>query len=136
MHTRRGSAKSPWFRTLRKPSFQPPNWLFGPVWTVLYGAIAYSGWRVWRAPKSPARTRALGLWGAQMLLNGAWTPLFFGAHKPVIALADQVVLDATAGLYTYTAVKVDKQAAGLFAPYLGWLGFATALNATIAAKNR
>ncbi len=132
----KGSPNSLWFRTRRKPSFQPPNWVFAPVWTALYGAIAYSGWRVWRAPSSPARTKALGLWATQLALNGAWTPLFFRAHAPTAALADLAALDAAAGAYVATAAKVDRQAALVVTPYLGWLGFATALNGSIVAKNR
>lgn len=131
----RGNPKGLWFRALRKPKFQPPNYVFGPVWTVLYAAIAYSGYRIWEAPKSPRRDAALGLWAAQLILNGAWTPLFFGARKPRIALGDIIALDAAALAYAATAATVDKPAAGLVAPYLGWLGFATALNAKIVAKN-
>ncbi|HEY0251319.1 MAG TPA: TspO/MBR family protein, partial [Kofleriaceae bacterium] len=131
----RGNPKSLWFRMLRKPSYQPPNWAFGPVWTVLYAAIAYSGYRIWKAPKSPERNAALGLWGAQLILNGMWTPLFFGARRPIIALADIIALDATALAYTAVAAKVDRPAAGLVVPYLGWLGFATALNGSIVANN-
>ncbi len=132
----KGSANSPWFRSRRKPSFQPPNWLFAPVWTALYGAIAYSGWRVWRSPSSPERSRALGLWATQLALNGAWTPLFFRAHAPGAALADLVALDAAASAYAAQAAQVDRQAALVVTPYLGWLGFATALNGSIFAKNR
>jgi tryptophan-rich sensory protein len=131
----RGRPQGLWYRALRKPKFQPPSYVFGPVWTVLYATIAYSGYRIWQAPKSPQRSTALGLWAAQLILNGAWTPLFFGARKPILALGDIIALDATALAYTMTAARVDKPAAGLVAPYLGWLGFATALNAKIVAKN-
>ncbi|HEY4057694.1 MAG TPA: TspO/MBR family protein [Kofleriaceae bacterium] len=132
----KGAPDKRWFKTLDKPSFQPPNWLFGPVWSVLYGTIAYSGWRIWRAEKSPERTRALALWGAQLGLNAAWTPLFFGARKPGLALADIVALDAAATSYVVAARKVDAVAAKAFIPYLSWIGFATALNTAIVAKNR
>jgi len=131
----RGNPKGLWFRALRKPKFQPPNYVFGPVWTVLYSAIAYAGYRIWRAPDSKQRSAALGLWAAQLILNGAWTPLFFGARKPRIALGDVIALDAAALAFTATAATVDKPAAAIIAPYLGWLGFATALNAKIVAKN-
>lgn len=131
----RGRPDRLWFRVQKKPSFQPPNSVFAPVWTVLYGTIAYSGWRVWRAEKSPERTRALQLWGAQLALNAAWTPLFFGARKPGLALADIGALDAAAAAYAAAAAKVDKQAALVVAPYLAWLGFASTLNASIVAKN-
>lgn len=131
----KGSPRSVWFKTLRKPSFQPPNRVFGPVWMALYGAIAYSGYRIYRSAPSRERTVALGLWGAQMILNGMWTPIFFRGHKPRAALADMIALDATSAAYTAVAARVDKPAAAAFVPYLGWLGFATALNAKIVAKN-
>lgn len=124
-----------WYRSLATPPFQPPAGVFGPVWTGLYATIAYSGWRVWRAPSSADRTRALALWGAQMAANAAWTPLFFGARRTSLALADLVVqLAATAG-YTATAARVDRPAAATMAPYLGWTAFAGALNAEIVRRN-
>ena len=119
----------------KKPSFQPPSWVLAPVWTVLHGTIAASGWRIWRSPPSLERTRALVLWAKQLLLNGAWTPLFFGAHKPTAALADLMALDVAAGKYAAGAAKVDRTAAMLVAPYLAWLGLATALNAAIVARS-
>ena len=131
----RGSAKGTWYRSLDKPAFQPPSWLFGPVWTVLYGTIAYSGYRIWRAPRSPERSRALALWGTQLALNAAWTPLFFGAQRPRAALADIVALDAAAGAYTAAAAQVDPTAAKVVSPYLAWIAFATVLNGAIVAKN-
>ncbi len=131
----KGNPKKPWFRLLKKPAWQPPNQAFGPVWTVLYAAVAYSGFRIWKAPASRERSIALGLWGTQLALNGAWTPLFFGARRPVIALGDIIALDAAALAYSIVASRVDKPAAGLFIPYLGWLGFATALNAKIVSAN-
>lgn len=131
-----GRPQGLWFRTRRKPSYQPPGWVFGPVWSVLYATIAYSGWRVWRAPDSAARARALKLWGAQLVLNAAWTPVFFGARRPAVALVDLVGLDAAAAAYAAAARKVDARAAAVVSPYLAWLGFATLLNASIVAKNR
>lgn len=132
----KGRPQGSWYRGLRKPSFQPPGWVFGPAWTVLYAAIAYSGWRVWKAPPSRERDRALRLWGLQLALNAAWTPLFFGARRPGIALVDIVALDVAASGYAVSARAVDRPAAIIAFPYLAWLGFATLLNATIAAKNR
>src|SRR4051812_41464289 len=103
----RGAPGRLWFRTLRKAPAQPSDRVFGPVWTVLYGLIAYSGWRIWNAPRSPERNRALALWAGQLALNGAWTPLFFGSRRPVAALVDVVALDAAAGAYAATARRVD-----------------------------
>ena len=131
----KGRPDGPWFRTLAKPSFEPPSWVFGPVWTVLYGTIAYAGYRVWKAPRSARRTRALALWGTQLALNAAWTPLFFGARKPTAALADIAALDVAAGAFAAQAANVDVRAAVAFAPYLAWLSFASLLNGSIVAKN-
>lgn len=135
MHGKRGRASTRWYHGLDKPAGNPPDRVFGPVWSVLYGAIAYSGWRIWRAPASEDRTKALALWGAQLALNGAWTPLFFGARKPRAALVDLVALDAAAGKYAEAAAKVDRTAALAVVPYLAWLGYATYLNGGIVAKN-
>jgi translocator protein len=131
----RGRPGGLWFRSLRKPPAYPPNWVFGPAWTVLYGLIAYSGYRTWRAPSSQARTAALSLWGAQLVLNAAWTPLFFGARRPRLALADIVALDASVAAYTKLASRVDPRASQLFAPYAVWLAYASYLNAGIVADN-
>ncbi|HEX4455945.1 MAG TPA: TspO/MBR family protein [Kofleriaceae bacterium] len=132
----KGRPNGLWFRRLRKPRFEPPNRAFGPVWTVLYATIAYAGWKIWRAEPSPARTRALALWGTQLGFNALWTPLFFGARKPGLALADMAALDATAIGFAAVAREVEPAAAKAFVPYLGWLGFATALNTAIVVKNR
>jgi translocator protein len=131
----RGRPEGLWFRSLRKPRAYPPNWVFGPAWTVLYGLIAYSGYRVWRSPSSRARSAALSLWGAQLVLNGAWTPLFFGARRPRLALADIVTLDASVAAYTMVAARADARASAAFAPYAVWLAYASYLNAGIVADN-
>ncbi|MEO7455334.1 MAG: TspO/MBR family protein [Gemmatimonadaceae bacterium] len=124
-----------WYRGLAKPPFTPPSAAFGPVWTTLYALIAASGWRVWRAPSSPERTRALVLWGVQQALNTAWSPLFFGEQRIVAALADIILLDASATAYALAARRVDKPAAAMMIPYLAWLSLATALNAEIVRRN-
>ncbi len=124
-----------WYRALDKPSFQPPEWVFGPVWTGLYALMSVSAMRVWKAPSSPARTRALALWGIQLAANAAWSPLFFGAHKPKLALADMAVMVASVVAYTNEARKVDKSAAWMMAPYLAWLGFAGLLNEEVVRRN-
>jgi translocator protein len=130
------SSVDTWYRGLRKPSFTPPNAVFPIVWSGLYALIALSGWRVWKAPRSRARNVALGLWGLKLVLNAAWSPLFFGLRRPRAALVDIVGLGAALGAYTACAVRVDRPAAGMMLPYLGWVGFATALNAEIARRNR
>ena len=77
---------APWFAGLAKPPFSPPNWIFGPVWTTLYGLMAFAAWRVLRLPPSPARNRALVLFFAQLALNAAWSWMFFAAHSPLLGL--------------------------------------------------
>lgn len=123
-----------WYRRLPPPSFAPPDAVFGPVWTVLYGLMAVSAHRVQRAPASADRTAAIGLHHAQLALNAAWTPLFFGARRPKVALADMVALLVTVMLLVRRAARVDKLAAALLVPYVAWLCFALALNAAAVCR--
>jgi tryptophan-rich sensory protein len=109
--------------------------VFGPVWTTLYGLMSVSAYRVFRGPASPERTRALRLWWGQLALNGAWSPLFFGARRPRLALGDLVGLTLGVAEYTASARKVDRAAAWLMAPYLAWLGYAGWLNLGIIRRN-
>jgi len=125
-----------WYRLLRKPSFNPPPWVFGPVWTTLYGLMAVSAHRIWRKPSSPDRTRALAIWATQLGLNGIWSPLFFGKHRPRAALVDLIGLAAAIAAYIRAASKLDRAAGALMAPYLAWVGFAGVLNAEIVRRNR
>ena len=131
--TQRG--KLPWYRLIRKSALNPPDAVFGPVWTALFALTAISGFRVWRAPSSPARTRALALWTAQLALNTNWSRLFFGQHRPKAAFVDLGALLAILGGYVQQAKQVDKPAAYLMAPYLGWLSFAGYLNEEVIRKN-
>ncbi|WP_373048972.1 TspO/MBR family protein [Vulgatibacter sp.] len=130
------SGLGPEYRALEKPPWQPPAAAFGPVWTVLYGMMAWSAWRVWRAPPSRARRRALGLWSAQLALNAAWSPLFFGLRRPGLALADIGLLQPTLVACTAATARVDRRAGLLLVPYLAWTTFAAALNASIVRRNR
>ena len=125
-----------WYRMLRKPSFTPPDRLFALVWPVLYTLGAVSAWRVARTPPSRTRSLALGLWGAQLAFNAAWTPLFFGAHRPRLAMVDLAGNYVSLGAYALTARKLDGPAAAMVLPYVGWLTFAGVLNASIVGKNR
>jgi translocator protein len=132
---RSSSARSPWYRALEKPAWQPPPAAFGPVWTALYALTAASGWRTWRS-SAPARRRALALWGAQLALNAAWSPLFFGLRRPRAALVDAALLVPVIGAYALAARRADRLAATLILPYLGWSAFALALNSEIVRRNR
>lgn len=132
---RSSSARSPWYRTLEKPRWQPPPAVFGPVWTALYALTAASGWRSWRSA-APGRGRALALWGAQLALNAAWSPIFFGLRRPRAALVDAALLVPAIGAYALAARRRDALAGALVLPYLGWSAFALALNSEIVRRNR
>jgi tryptophan-rich sensory protein len=130
------SVKS-WYATLTLPSFNPPAFVFGPVWTVLYALMAVAAWRIWRtAPGAPAgRRAALAAYGVQLGLNLAWSMLFFGLHAPLAALVDLALLLA-ALLLTFTRFwRLDRIAALLMVPYLAWSAFAFVLNAAVCALN-
>lgn len=120
------------YPTLKKPSWQPPNWLFGPVWSVLYTAMGIASWRVWRAGGGPL---PLSLYGLQLALNFAWSPLFFKAHNLKAATVDITVLLGVLGATILEFHKVDPTAAALLLPYLAWTSFASALTWNIFLNN-
>ncbi|MGE0426084.1 MAG: TspO/MBR family protein [Reyranellaceae bacterium] len=124
-----------WYAGLSKPSFNPPNWVFAPVWTTLYVLIALSAWLVWRRAGWTGGGRALSWWFAQLALNAAWTPVFFGVHRIGLALAIIVAL-LVAIIGTIAAFRRHHAlAAAMLLPYLAWVGFATILNASIWRLN-
>lgn len=124
---------SRWYRRLRKPSWQPPPMAFPLVWTPLYVAIAVAGTRaLGRAPDRGRLARTLFL---DLALNGAWSPLFFRAHRPRLALADIACLDAANAMLVRRAWQADPAAGALLLPYAAWTAFATALNAEIVRLN-
>ncbi len=125
----------PWHATLVKPSFNPPNWVFGPVWTTLYALMAFSVWRIWRLAPSPARRTALILFYAQLALNVAWSWMFFAAHSPLLGLvniAPQFLL-VLATVHTFRLL--DPIAGWALVPLAAWVGFAGVLNAAIWSLN-
>jgi tryptophan-rich sensory protein len=124
-----------WYRLLAKSRATPPDRAFAVVWPPLYALSAISGWCVWDAPPSRARSVALGMWTAQLVTNAAWSPVFFGARRPRLALGTIVALGASLVGFVAAARKVDRRAAWMTLPYLAWTGFAGYLNATIVAKN-
>jgi tryptophan-rich sensory protein len=132
---RASSSTQLWYRRLRKPAFQPPSWVFGPVWTVMYGLMTFSAWKVWNRPAGPRRSWALLLWGAQLGFNALWSPLFFGKHRQRAALVDLAALAVSLTAYTTVSSQVDRSAAWMMAPYLAWVGFAGALNEEIVRLN-
>jgi tryptophan-rich sensory protein len=120
-----------WYQSIAKPSWTPPGWLFGPVWTVLYALMAVAAWRVWRTAPAPARSLALGLMLAQLVLNAAWSPLFFGLRSPALAFVDICAL-WLALVWTMVAFRrVDAPAGWMLVPYLAWVSFALVLNGAI-----
>ena len=123
-----------WFPLLQKPSWNPPGWLFGPVWTTLYGLMGLAIWRAWRAG-GPAASRLVRLYFVQLFFNALWSVLFFGLKQPAWALADILVLW---GLLIWLQVglwRSDRLAGALWVPYVLWVSFATALNAAIVRLN-
>lgn len=121
-----------WYAGLAKPSFNPPAWLFGPVWTVLYVLIAIAGWRVWQRDRSGW---PMNLWWSQMALNFLWTPVFFGVHQLGLALVVILLMLAAILAFLATAWRLDRVAAWLFVPYAAWVAFASLLNGTIWMLN-
>lgn len=117
-----------WFRGLTKPGFNPPSWVFAPVWTVLYLLMAIAAWLVWREGGWERQTFPLSLYLVQLVLNAVWTPLFFGAHQIGLALADIVLQWLAIAATLFVFAQVDALAAWLFVPYLAWVSFATVLN--------
>ncbi len=121
-----------WYQTLDKPSWTPPGWLFGPVWTLLYAMMSVVAWRLWRVRGESSAARAtLALWFGQLALNGAWSFLFFGLRSPAAGLVD---IAALLGVILWIQVRLarfDRMLALLWSPYVVWVGFATALNLSI-----
>lgn len=124
-----------WYAALIKPSWNPPSWLFGPVWTVLYVLMAVAAWFVWRVGGWLAQRRALVLYLCQWALNALWTPLFFALHRPGMAFAEIVLLGLVLLATTVAFWKVRPLAGLLLIPYVLWVAFATALNFAIWRLN-
>ncbi|MEU2824110.1 TspO/MBR family protein [Streptomyces bacillaris] len=122
------------YAALDRPAWAPPGWLFGPVWTVLYGTIAVAGWLVARRP-APGRRPALVAWGVQLALNALWTPLFFAAEQYGAAFLDIALLLAAVVTTVLLTARVDRRAALLLVPYLLWVGYAAALNLSLWLNN-
>lgn len=121
----------PWYAALIKPSFNPPNWIFGPAWTVLYILIAIAGWRTWCL--EGRSSRPMLIWVSQMLLNWIWTPLFFGAHQMAAGLV--VIIALMLVILLFITMSRDTIARLCFVPYALWVGFASVLNASLLWLN-
>jgi tryptophan-rich sensory protein len=117
-----------WYRTLQKPDFNPPDWVFAPVWSLLYFMIALAGWRVWRRRGLAGARVAMGAYAAQLALNLAWSFVFFGGQMIGIALAEIVLLLVAIGVNALLFWRIDRMAGWLLAPYAAWVAFASILN--------
>jgi tryptophan-rich sensory protein len=126
-----------WYDVLPHPPGTPPDWVFGPVWTLLYIAMAVAAWLIWRGPDILTRQRrALRLWGWQLAANALWSPVFFALHRPDISFFVILVLDGLIVMTIAVFRPVSRIAAALMVPYLAWCLYATYLNAGFWFLNR
>jgi tryptophan-rich sensory protein len=125
-----------WYASLTKPSWTPPNWVFPLVWSALYAMMGVSLWLLWDRAADTARQRtAITLFFLQLVLNAAWSPVFFGLHQARAALVIIVLLAAAIAATILAAWRTQRMAAWLLVPYLAWVVYATTLNAGIVALN-
>ncbi len=124
-----------WYPTLVKPSWNPPAWVFGPVWSLLYGMMAVAVWLIW-GQRGGAIAVPITFFALQLLLNAAWSPLFFGLQNTAAALFDIVLLWLSIAATLWLFLKRSKLAGLLLVPYLLWVSFAAVLNFSIWQLNR
>ena len=119
-----------WYLTINRPSWNPPNWIFGPMWTTLYVFMGIACYLIWKS-EHPQKKQLLTLYFVQLGLNALWSPAFFGAQSPILGLVVIIPLWAMILTCIIQFRKVSNWASGLMVPYLLWVSFATALNAAI-----
>ncbi len=124
-----------WYAELAKPAWNPPGWLFGPVWTALYAMMAVAVWLVWLRGGWKMQRRALCLYLVQWVLNAIWTPIFFGLQRPDLAFAEIILLLVAICATLATFWRVSRVAGVLLLPYTLWTTFAAVLNFTIWRMN-
>lgn len=124
-----------WYDSLNRPPFTPPNWVFGPVWTLLYFLMGYALYRVWNKTKQSKQWQVWKIFLVQLLLNISWSYLFFAAKQPPLALVNLLVLWLAVGVMIVKFMKIDRLAGIILIPYLLWSSFAMALNYAIVALN-
>lgn len=129
-----GATNTPdgWYASLAKPQFNPPNWIFGPVWTILYVAIAVAGARTWLRDR---RGAAMAVWWGQLVLNFLWSPAFFTLHSIGGAMVVVTGMAVAVAGFIAASWRHDRPAALLFVPYLAWVCFAGLLNGSILWLN-
>ena len=124
-----------WYHELHKPAFNPPDWVFAPVWTTLYLMIAVAGWRVWRVRGLTGAPAAMSAYGVQLALNLAWSLTFFGARAIGLAFAEILMLLAAICINAALFHRIDRAAGWLLAPYAAWVTFAAILNLALWRLN-
>jgi len=126
-----------WYGQLRKPFFTPPDWIFGPVWTILYLLMAISFFIVWSKGINYPKVKQAVVWFLiQLALNAVWTPLFFGFHLILISFIEIILLWLAILVTFYAFKRISLYAAVLWIPYIAWVGFAVILNGSIWYLNR
>lgn len=129
------SAMPEWYMSLEKPAFNPPSWVFGPVWTLLYAMMAVAAWLVWREAGFDGATPALSMFVVQLALNLAWSGIFFGLREPGWAMLEILALWGAIVVTMVLFFRHSSVAGWLLAPYLLWVSFAAVLNAAIWRLN-
>lgn len=129
------SAIPTWYSYLDKPSFSPPNWIFGPVWTLLYTLMGVAAWLIWRQRKSTGTQQALWLYVSHLVVNSLWSIIFFGWQRPDIAFMVIIILWTMIASMMILFARISRSAAWLLLPYLAWVSFATVLNYAIWQLN-
>ena len=124
-----------WYQALEKPAFNPPDWVFAPVWTALYLFMGVAAWRIWRFRALKAARIALVVFGLQLCLNVGWSFLFFGLQQINIALVEIVILLFVIISNMFLFWRLDRFAGLLFVPYVAWVSYATILNASLSFLN-
>ena len=130
-----GTSVHTWYVGLSKPGWNPPDWIFAPIWTLLYLFMAVATWRVWKTGNPTSARRTVSLYSAQLSLNALWSILFFGPHRIGAALVDTTALLALLVVVLIRYWRADRTAAAMWIPYVAWVGFATALNLAIWQLN-
>ncbi len=125
-----------WYAALKKPTWNPPNWIFGPVWSALYTMMAVAAWLVWRRGGFRVNRLPLSLFLTQLFLNALWSWLFFGLKNPALAFGEIVLLWLGISGTIVAFWPRQRTAAGLLVPYLMWVSFASGLNFTLWQLNR
>jgi translocator protein len=124
-----------WYAGLTKPAWNPPSWVFAPVWSALYTTMGVAAWLVWKNVGARQRSVALAFFLLQLALNALWSPLFFGLHDPGLAFAEIILLWLAVGATAIHFGRVHRVAGLLLIPYLVWITFAAALNFAIWQLN-